>query len=464
MEHLTFSPFPRCFMSVPASMLSLTLILSLLGGSGAPTTQGTRSPQPTPTGPAASIRATAIPITGDVRSLDPLVRMATGRTYVLLGEATHGTHEFYRTRADITRRLITEGGFDAVVIEGDWPATQRVNRFVRGSGTDRTSEQALAGFERFPRWMWRNTVVRDFTTWLRTHNATRSEAQRVGFYGMDVYSLPESRQEVLRALKTLDPALAERTRVRYACLAAIDPTAQDAAPTVDAATCARNVEDAFTDIRRFTTSARTTSREALFDLEQNARVVKNAVAYERAALDLFSGVSSWNVRDQHMFETLEAIRAHLGQNARIAVWAHNSHLGDARATEMGRGGELNVGQLVRQRFAQDALLVGFTTHTGTVTAAQAWDAPAQQMQVRPSLEGSYERLFHDTGVPNFMLDLRRAPAALQQDRLERAIGVQYLPGSERVSHYFQANLPRQFDVVLHYDVTRALEPLDPVGR
>ncbi|MFD1733135.1 erythromycin esterase family protein [Deinococcus malanensis] len=412
----------------------------------------------------------AIPVTDQPRSLDPLIRRAGQASFVLLGEASHGTYEFYRTRAAITQRLISEHGFDAVVIEGDWPETQRVNRFVRTQGADRTPEQALSGFQRFPTWMWRNTVVRDFVGWLRTTNATRKNDSKVGFYGMDLYSLAGSRQEVIRALTTLDPALAARTRTRYACLAAIDPSMQDT--SVPAATggpeaCERNVTAVFDDVRRLTAERRRqagAATEALFGLEQNARVVKNAVAYERTAMDMFSGASSWNVRDQHMFETVQAIRSHLGADARIVIWAHNSHLGDARATEMGRRGELNVGQLIRQRYGPAALLVGFTTHTGTVMAATEWGAPGRVMQVRPSLEGSYERLFHDTGIPNFLLDLSRGPQGLQQERLERAIGVQYLPASERSSHYFQTNLPRQFDMVLHFDTTRALQPLTPAPR
>ncbi|AFZ67697.1 erythromycin esterase family protein [Deinococcus peraridilitoris] len=447
-------------MTVKSWLLSAALTLSV-----------TTSAAPPPASTlAGAVRAAAVPVTDDPRSFDALVQLARGATYVLLGEASHGTHEFYHARAEITRRLIKEHGFDAVVIEGDWPDAQRVNRFVRGEGSDRTAELALGNFERFPRWLWRNTVVRDFTTWLRAHNDGRQNTARAGFYGMDLYSLASSRREVLRAFETLDPARAERVRAQYACLGAFGADLQDnrgAPATGNAQACEQTVQNVFTDLQRFADERRGrpgTSAEALFDLVQNARLVKNAVAYERTAGNIFGGASSWNVRDQHMFETLEAIRTHLGKDARIVVWAHNSHLGDARATEMGRGGELNVGQLVRQRHGQAALLVGFTTHTGSVTAAQAWDAPAQRMQVRPSLEGSYERLFHDTGLPNFLLDLRRAPQGLQQERLERAIGVQYLPASERQSHYFRANLPRQFDAVVHFDETRALEPLDPAAR
>ncbi|UQN09096.1 erythromycin esterase family protein [Deinococcus sp. QL22] len=414
----------------------------------------------------AAVRAAAVPISEQPHALNPVIQAARTANVVLIGEATHGTHEFYRTRADITKRLITEQGFDAVVIEGDWPEAQRVNRYVRGQGPDRTPEQALAAFERFPRWMWRNVVVRDFVGWLRTRNASQPGSM-AAFYGMDLYSLRGSRREVLRGLSILDPALARRAESRYGCLNALDPALPDdpaVSVAIAAQTCAQNVEDVFAEVRQLVTGRRRlpgAAPEVLFDLEQNARVVKNAVNYERASLNLLGGGSSWNVRDQHMTETLEAIRAHLAPGAKIVVWAHNSHLGDARATEMARQNEVNVGQLVRQRYGKDALLIGMTTHTGSVTAAPEWNLPGRLMQIRPSLEGSYERLFHDTGIPNFLLDLRRAPQGLVQDRLERAIGVQYVPASERLSHYFLASLPRQFDLVLHFDVTRALTPLDP---
>ncbi|MFC4427779.1 erythromycin esterase family protein [Deinococcus navajonensis] len=430
---------------------------------------GPCSAQTSPAALVAAVRSAALPLSELPQSYDPVLRAAAQAKLVLIGEATHGTHEFYRTRAEITKRLITEQGFDAVVVEGDWPDARRVNRFVRLEGTDRTPEQALSDFGRFPRWLWRNTVVRDFVAWQRILNSRLPRETRTAFYGMDLYSLPTSRVEVLRNLTSLDPGLAQRARSRYHCLAAIDPTLQDDLAQTDiedAQTCGQNVDNVFADVRQLVAERGRrpgADREALFNLEQNARVVKNAVAYERASLDLFGGGSSWNIRDQHMAETLEAVRTHLGPDARVVVWAHNSHLGDARATEMGRHGELNVGQLVRQRYGAGALLVGMTTHTGTVTAAPEWDAPAQQMPVRPALAGSYERLFHDTGLPSFLLDLRRAPQGLAQERLERAIGVQYLPGTERVSHYFQASLPRQFDLVLHFDVTRALQPLDPAG-
>ncbi|WP_245808253.1 erythromycin esterase family protein [Deinococcus hopiensis] len=392
--------------------------------------------------------------------------MARNRSVVLIGESTHGTHEFYRTRAEITRRLLAEQGFDAVIIEGDWPDAQRVNRFVRGEGTDATPEEALANFERFPEWMWRNTVVRDFVGWLREHNRTQPRANQAGFYGMDLYSAVQSRQEVMRLLGALNPGGLGKVRDRYNCLNRLAPEVDSGMPMPlegDGNACEQGVTAVLTELQQYRTAQRGrtgVSAEALFDLEQNARVVRNALTYERVSLDPFGGSSSWNVRDGHMFETLEAIRSHLGPQARVVVWAHNSHLGDASATEIGRGGELNLGQLVRQKYGMAALLVGFTTHTGTVTAARNWDRPGEKRAVRPSLVGSYERLFHDTGLSSFLLFPSRLPAAAWGDeRLERAIGVVYAPETERESHYFLANLPRQFDAVIHFDVTRALEPL-----
>jgi len=456
-------------MRLALSTLSAALILAASAGAQTriPALPLQASPASSPSPALAqAIRSAAVPLTDDPRSLDPLLNRARSTTFVLVGEATHGTHEFYRTRAEITRRLISEQGFDAVVIEGDWPDAARVNRYVRGEGTDTSPEQALGQFQRFPQWLWRNTVVRDFVGWLRQSNSARPTADQVAFYGMDLYSPASSRAEVERLLATFDPALAAQVRTRYACLTLLGSGLDSGLPPSpggDREACERNVAAAFSEVQRAVAARQArpgAAREALFDLEQNARVVKNALTYERASLDPFGGASSWNVRDRHMFETLEAIRSHLGPDAKVVVWAHNSHLGDARATQMGRGGELNVGQLVRQKYGRAALLVGQTTHTGTVTAARDWDRPAERRQVQPSLPGSYERLFHDTGLANFLLFPDRVPAATWgPERLERAIGVVYLPESERQSHYFAANLPGQFDAVLHLDVTRALEPL-----
>jgi erythromycin esterase-like protein len=389
---------------------------------------------------------------------------------VLIGEASHGTHEFYRTRAELTKALILRKGFNFVAVEADWPDAYRVNRWVRHESGDPDAESALGDFVRFPRWMWRNRDVVSFIEWLHGHNASLPAASRVGFYGLDLYSLHRSIDAVLAYLRKVDPAAVERARYRYACLENFGENPQAygyAASFGISRSCEDDVVAQLVELRRraaeYATRDGRVAADDYFAAEQNARLVLNAEQYYRA---MFGGrVESWNLRDTHMMETLQALVAHVRQtagDARAVVWAHNSHLGDARATQMGDGGELNLGQLVRQAYGLQSRLVGFTTHTGTVTATSNWDEPAQRKRVRPSMPGSYERLFHDLGVKQFQLllndpDTRRV---LSAPRLERAIGVIYRPDSERVSHYFRARLSDQFDAVLHIDETRALEPLE----
>jgi len=416
----------------------------------------------------SAIRRSAHPLRGEATDFDPLLRAIGDSRFVLIGEATHGTHEFYRLRAQITKRLVSEKGFNAVAVEADWPDAYRVNQYVRFEGDDEDAIDALSGFQRFPAWMWRNADVLDFVGWLRNHNEHRHAAHRVGFYGLDLYSLHASIQAVLDFLDKVDPEAAHRARDRYACF---DRFGEDTQAYGYAASfglnksCEDEVISQWTEMRqRAADLARRdgrVARDAFFFAEQNARLVRNAEEYYRAMFQ--ERISSWNLRDTHMAETLDALVHHLGANAKVVVWAHNSHLGDARATEMGQRGELNLGQLIRQRHGKEATLVGFTTHTGTVTAASGWDSPAERKHVRPALPGSYEKLFHETGMPNFLLRLGKndaATVALREPRLERAIGVIYLPQSERASHYFHAQLADQFDIVLHYDETRAVEPLE----
>jgi erythromycin esterase-like protein len=402
--------------------------------------------------------------------LRPLVDAIGDARLVLIGEATHGTHEFYLTRAELTKTLVAERGFNIVAVEADWPDAYRVNRWVRGASEEAGPEAALDDFTRFPRWMWRNADVVAFVRWLRDHNASRAIDARAGFYGLDLYSLHRSIEAVLGYLRKVDPDAAERARHRYSCFEMFgeDPQAYGYASTLGVTrACEDEVTAQLLELRReaFAYASRDgrVAADEYFFAEQNARLVANAENYYRA---MFGGrAESWNVRDQHMMETLDSLLAHVGQPgqpSRAVVWAHNSHLGDARATDMSAGGELNLGQLVRERFGHDAWLVGFTTHTGTVTAARNWDDPAERRHVRPSMVGSYERLFHEAGVEQFLLFLREGPArdALWAQRLERAIGVIYRPESERHSHYFRTRLPEQFDAVLHIDKTSALEPLE----
>ena len=400
-------------------------------------------------------------IRGAPQDYDALLERIGDARFVLLGEASHGTHEFYRERSRITRRLIAEKGFAAVAIEGDWPSAARVNRYVRASGGDTSVAMALEGFERFPAWMWRNTDVLQFAGWLRRHNDALPAARRAGFYGLDLYSLFDSIATVLRYLERADPAAARRARERYACF---DHFAKDSqrygyatafgmSKSCEAEVLAQLVE------MHSRPGDQGREPDERFHAEQNARLVRNAEEYYRT---MFSAhVSSWNLRDSHMAETLEALALHLSADApaKIVVWAHNSHVGDARATEMGEHGEHTLGQLVRQRYRGQSALVGMTSFHGSVTAASDWGGPAERKRVRGALPGSWEALFHAAGVRNFF-----APAAqFEERRLERAIGVVYLPQTERMSHYFHATLAGQFDVVLHFDETRALEPLEGVA-
>jgi erythromycin esterase-like protein len=404
----------------------------------------------------------------NARERDALLARAAGARMVLVGEPSHGTYDFYRERAELTKRLIAEHGFTAVAIEADWPDAYRVNRYVRGIGDDETPEQALGDFVRFPSWMWRNVVVDEFVGWLRDHNdALTPQRPKTGFYGLDLYSIHASMDAVVQYLERIDPDAAQRARERYACFdEGVDLQAYGALAELGGVEpCQRGAVEQLLELQQ-QRAARAAADDALavdghFYAEQNARLVVAAEAYYRAAFR--GGVESWNLRDAHMADMLDALLAHLqgtdareAREVRVVVWAHNSHVGDARATHMATFGELSLGQLVRERQGRQALLIGGTTYTGTVTAASGWGGVAERMHVRPALEGSWEAWFHQQDEPVLLTDAER----LDGKRLERAIGVVYRPQTERTSHYFDARLSRQFDVVLHLDDTRAVEPLE----
>ncbi|ACA17294.1 Erythromycin esterase [Methylobacterium sp. 4-46] len=429
------------------------------------------APEPDPA-LVETLRAAAIPLTGGAHDYDALLDLVGATTFALLGEATHGTHEFYRERAEITKRLIREKGFTAVAIEADWPDAWRVNRYVRADSEDLDAVEALAGFRRFPTWMWRNTEMVAFVEWLRAHNlALPPGAQKVGLYGIDLYSLRASMKAVLGFLETVDPAAAAQARARYACFDRFGPDGQ-AYGLITGLKLAPSCQDqAVAQLaalqRRAADSlawAGSPDPEELFSAGQNARVVRNAEEYYRTIF--LREVSSWNLRDSHMAECVAALVSHLGRDRsapKIAIWAHNSHLGDARATEMSARGELNLGQILRERHGAEVVRVGFTTYAGSVTAASDWGAPVERKRVRPALPDSYEALFHALGLGRFCLPLAPgspAARALGPARSERAIGVVYRPDTERQSHYVRAHLPDQFDVVLHFDETRAVTPLE----
>ena len=418
-----------------------------------------------------AIRAVATPLFGADRDYDGLLDLVGDARIVLLGEASHGTHDFYRERARITRRLIVERGFDAVAVEADWPDAYRVNRYVHGIGPDADAEEALSGFQRFPTWMWRNAEVLDFVGWLRDHNSHHAPGYRAGFYGLDLYSLFASAESVISYLESVDRVAAAQARERYACFAQFGGESQEYGRAVVlgvSESCRRRAVEQLVDLRRaagaYLARDGFVAEEEQFCAEQNAQVIANAEEYYRSMFEDPAG--SWNLRDRHMADTLDQLLAHLSRRrnepARVIVWAHNSHVGDARETEMSRRGELNLGQLARQRHRGDVVNVGFTTHSGTVTAASDWGAVAERKQIRPALPGSYEQLFHATGLPRFALSLRDPAVAetLAGPLLERAIGVIYRPQTERQSHYFAARLPQQFDALVHIDETRAVEPLE----
>ena len=413
---------------------------------------------------SAALHQSLLPLDDDEEALEPVVERLRVADTVLLGEATHGTHEFYAVRAALSRRLIERHGFDAIAAEADWPDALQLARYVRREGA-RDLDEAFAAFQRFPQWMWRNRETRDFVAWLRGHNDARDDAHRVGFFGLDLYSLHASMQAVVQYLQRSDPEAAREARQRYACFdgLAADPQRYGyAAHFGIGRDCEREVLQQLDAMFR---ESRPDSPDEAFYARRNAQVVAGAERYYRS---MFEGsTASWNLRDTHMAETLQALRAHLqarlGRPARVIVWAHNSHVGDSRATEFGARGQLDLGQLVREdpHVFGRCVLVGFTTHAGTVAASSDWDEPVELKRVRPSLPGSVERLLHDSGVPRFLLPLGGELATLlEPERPQRAIGVIYRPETERMSHYFDVRLARQFDLLLHVDETHAVVPLD----
>lgn len=432
--------------------------------SGASMPQGSR-----PEAIAGLIREAGEPIEEiDEVGLGPLLDRIGRARVVLLGEATHGTSEFYRMRARITRELITRRGFTIVAVEADWPDAARVDRYVRHRPAALESEPA---FSRFPTWMWRNGEVHDFVEWLRAWNAEVVDpARRVSFHGLDLYSLFGSIAAVLRYLDEVDPDTAAIARYRYSCLSPWerDPAVYGrAAVTGRYRTCEEQVTRMLRELLERRLDYATQDGERFLDAAQNARLVANAERYYRVMY--YGQADSWNLRDRHMFDTLMMLISAQGPEARAVVWEHNSHVGNAAATEMSARGEFNVGQLCRERFEQDAFLLGFGTDHGSVAAASNWDEPMQIMAVRPAHPESYERLFHGSGRPAFLLPLGSAarPAVREElsvPRLERAIGVIYRPDTELQSHYFQALLPLQFDEYVWFDESRAVRALPLVPR
>lgn len=430
---------------------------------------GRRAPtvRPVPKHPpalGALVREASEPFTGiEEAELAPLLDRVGDARVVLIGEATHGTAEFYRMRARLTRELVACRGFSVLAIEGDWPDTTALDSYVRGKPRPALRQPA---YTRFPTWMWRNQETREFVHWLKEYNETkRAPDRQVSVHGLDLYGLYNSIDLVLHYLDDVDPELAREARVRYGCLSPweADPAVYGrVAVTGRMPDCEDEVVGALTRLldRRFEYLSQNGDR--FFDAEQNARVVRDAERYYRVMY--YGARESWNLRDHHMFETLQAVLSHRGSDTRAVVWAHNSHVGDARATEMHVRGEENIGQLARERFGTEAYLIGFGTDHGTVAAADNWGDEIGFPSVVPSHPDSYERVCHESGVPAFLLPLRHphrmeVREELLEMRLERAIGVIYRPRTELLSHYFQAVLPAQFDEYIWFDETEAVHPI-----
>jgi erythromycin esterase len=406
------------------------------------------------------IRRIAKPLKDDA-DLDPLMERIGDARVVLLGEASHGTREYYTWRDRITRRLVTEKGFGFIGVEGDWPDCSLVNRWIKGAAGGRSARQMLHAFERWPTWMWANEEVVHLAEWLRQHNDAQPQARRVGFYGLDVYSLWDSMDAVTRYLEKVDPEAAARARRAYGCFDPYEEDVQDyaMATAMVPTSCEQEVIRTLVELRARAPDYAEEDREAFFNAEQNALVARNAERYYRAMIK--GGAASWNVRDTHMIETLERLLQHHGPEAKAIVWEHNTHVGDARATDMARVGMVNVGSLARDRWGGDVVVAGFSSYRGSVVAGSEWGAPMKRMPVPEAREGSWEQLFHAAGAEDklLMMDaLDDIPGAMDP-RGHRAIGVVYHPERETRGNYVPSVLPMRYDAMLYIDRSHALRPL-----
>lgn len=416
---------------------------------------------------AAMVRAAAQPLHGPA-DLDPLMERIGDARLVLLGEASHGTSEYYTWRAALSRRLIREKGFSFVAVEGDWPDCYRVNRYVKGyEDSGESAYEVLHAFDRWPTWMWANREVEEFTEWLRRRNFILPEERKVGFYGLDVYSLWDSLRAVLEYLEDADGGAVEAARAALRCFEPFGGDVQDYAwhtmMVPDA--CEDDVVELLRALRGAAPQFQNDGRESYFDAEQNAFVAKNAERYYRAMVR--SNASSWNVRDEHMADTLDRLLAHHGPDARAIVWEHNTHIGDSRHTDMARAGMHNIGRLARERHERDgAVLVGFGGYRGSVIAGRAWNAPMERMPVPEAIPGSWEDVMRRAAMANgsgsgamllMLEDLRNSEVATQA-RGHRAIGVVYDPDHER-GNYVPSSLPWRYDAFLFFENTRALRPI-----
>jgi erythromycin esterase len=424
-----------------------------------------RNPKrPEPVSISEGLKKRALPL-ADPADLDPLIERIGGARYVLLGEATHGTSEFYGWRAALSRRLIDERAFSFVAVEGDWPDCYRVNRYAKGyADSGERAHDVLHAFERWPTWMWANREVADFAEWLRDHNWWASSARQAGFYGLDVYSLWDSMHAVVNYLDSIDPALARAARAAYRCF---EPYGEDVqeyarASALVPTTCEREAVAVLAALKSKAPEFREDGSDAFFNAEQNALVARNAERYYRTMVR--GGPDSWNVRDTHMVETLERLMKHHGPEAKAIVWEHNTHIGDARFTDMARAGMFNVGQLVRQAHdADDVVLVGFGTHRGTVIAGDEWGAPMRRMRVPPARDGSFEDALHASEAGDMLLVFDGKDdggiGGLDEPIGHRAIGVVYDPHNERWGNYVPTIVPRRYDAFIYIEESSGVDAL-----
>lgn len=413
-----------------------------------------------------AIRDSIHPLQGDNKNYYPLLDQIGDAHFVLLGEATHGTSEFYQARAQITSLLIKEKGFNAVAVEADFPEAYQINKFLRGMGDVQSASYALNGFKRFPVWMWNNREMLSFIESVKIINSTRAPEQHVGFYGLDLYSMYTSIEAVISYLDRVDPEAAEQARKRYSCFYQYgkDDDAYGQAMSYVKENCQQEVVSQLIEMQnkwnQYQSIEGLSEKEELFFAEQNAKLAKNAEQYYREMFN--KRVKTWNLRDLFMADMVDSVYQHVSKmagSAKVVVWAHNSHTGNALATEFSETGELSLGQLVLFRHWGDSYLVGFTTYSGIVAAASQWGGPVESMIVKPALENSYESIFHNTDIKAFMLDLNNISGSLEifkRNHLERAIGAVYAPETERATHYFNARLADQFNAVIHFDNTNAV--------
>jgi erythromycin esterase-like protein len=438
----------------------LIIYLCLLSACG--TEQGVTRQEPPTEAQVEELRAVALPFQHDPARETPLGEDLASVDVVLLGEDTHGTREFYELRSRITQYLIAEHGFTAVLIEGDWPEASPVNAYVRG---EEAGADPLAGFASFPNWMWRNEEIRGLVDWMRAHNA--QAARKVGFYGLDLQNLDAALTRAVAYLEGISPESGERARGYHACFRRAGQGGEAYGPEAARGTvvCTREAAQLLQDVEAQRPGAEQRGEAALeawFDARESARAVRNGEEYYRG---MYEGENSWNIRDRHMLGVLQAVTEHHarhGQRARVIVWAHNTHVGDARATSVKEQGDLNLGELVRTQWDRSTFLLGFTTYEGSVTAASSWGGAPEDKPLAPAVEGSYEHLFHQLGLPRFVVRLRGdVPEVLQQTRPERAVGVVFQPWQERAGNYLDARMAEQFDAVIHVDRSTRVLPLLP---